>query len=555
MSEFTKIGYYDLKLETLKGRLQSIVGRKDEISRITRVSQRHFHNNCLIVGSNGVGKTSLVHGWIKNGLENDDREMPPIVQLEAESFNALGTATGPILQKYKEAMNSLPFCILFIDNFGQLVYKRPAVLNYMLELLKSAAESDKVRLLLTMESKEFKWLEAEQSNFLNFFEIIHLKPQPLAEQYQILERALNKFRKTPGQEVGVGRDIFDMILHLIGRFPALGQLPIAAISILDECLALARFKRSGSVSEEELYQVVSDKIGVPLNHLRNSEKELLRNLEGELNTGIIGQKVVLRQIVSSVRRAKLGLKNPNRPLGSFLMLGPSGVGKTETAKLVAQKVFGKKESFVRIDMSEFGEAHTVARLIGAPAGYVGYDTGGGLTNAVKQEPYSLILLDEIEKAHPKVFDVFLQILDDGRLTSAQGETVDFSQTIIMATSNLVVREIIQGFASNQDINSEAFFQNKIVSSLTKTFRLEFLNRFDAVLVFKPLTEDDLLEIAKLEIRKVEERVAKHKIRFKIDPAVLAKKIKTLADPRFGARPIKRFIETACEDLISQKLLS
>lgn len=552
MSDFTKIGYYDLKLETLKGRLPNAIGRKDEISRITRVSRRHLHNNCLLVGPNGVGKTSLVHGWVKNRLENDD-EVLPLVQLEAESFNALGSTTGPIYQKYKEALASLPSCVLFIDNFGQLVYKKLTLLNYMLELMKPLAESDKVQLLLTMESKEFKWLEAEQPNFLKFFEIINLKPQPSGEQYQILEQALGRFRKTFHQEVS--ENIFDMILELTRRFPGLGQLPRAAISILDECLALAQFKGSPSVGEEELYQVVSDKLGIPLNQLQNSEKEFLRNLEWELNTGIIGQKFALRQIASTVRRAKLGLKNPNRPLGSFLMLGPSGVGKTETAKLVAQKVFGKKESFVRIDMSEFGEAHTVARLIGAPAGYIGYDAGGGLTNAVKQEPYSLILLDEIEKAHSNVFDIFLQILDEGRLTSGQGETVDFNQTIIMATSNLVVREIIQGFVGNQDIHSEAFFQSKIVPVLTKTLRPEFLNRFDAILVFKPLTEDDLFTIAKLEIRKVEARVAKHKIKFKIDPGVLAKKIKTLADPRFGARPVKRFIETTCENLISQKLLS
>ena len=242
------------------------------------------------------------------------------------------------------------------------------------------------------------------------------------------------------------------------RFPALGHLPAAGIAILDESLALAQVKNSQNISEEDILRVVSDKTGVPLQQLKISDKELLNNLETELNTKIIGQRQALTQITSAIKRARLGLKNPNRPLGSFLCLGPSGVGKTETAKLVAEKVFGKKESFVRIDMSEFAEAHTVARLIGSPAGYVGFDAGGGLTNAIKQQPFSLVLLDEIEKAHSKIFDVFLQILDDGRLTSGQGETIDFTQTIIMATSNLGVSEIINGFNGQEDMNDDAFLQ-------------------------------------------------------------------------------------------------
>ncbi len=552
MQEFTKIGYYDLKLEALKGRLDNVVGRKDEVSRITRVMKRHIHNNCLVVGLNGVGKTSLAQGWAKNSLADVQKTLP-VVQLEAASFDALNSTAAVPLQQYKEALDSLPPGILFIDNFGQLVYNKTVVLNYMIQLLKPLAESGKVQLLLIMEFKEFKWLETEQPNFLNFFEVINLKSQPLKEQYQILEQALGKLSKSKASEVT--KNIFELILQLVERFSTMGQLPAAGIGILDEALALAQSKQTTSLSEEDVYQVASDKTGIPLTQLKISDKELLKNLERELNISIIGQKPALQQITSTIKRAKLGLKNPNRPLGSFLVLGPSGVGKTETAKLVAEKVFGKKESFVRIDMSEFGEAHTVARLIGSPAGYVGFDAGGGLTNAVKQAPYSLILLDEVEKAHPKIFDIFLQILDDGRLTSGQGETIDFTQTIIMATSNLAVQEIIEGFDGNLDINDEAFFHSQLVPALVKTFRLEFLNRFDAILVFKPLTEDDLLEIAKLEIRKVESRVAKHKIKFKIDPDVLVKKIKILADPRFGARPVKRFVETTCENLISQKLLS
>jgi len=205
-------------------------------------------------------------------------------------------------------------------------------------------------------------------------------------------------------------------------------------------------------------------------------------------------------------------------------------------------------------MSEFGQEHTVQRLLGAPPGYVGYDAGGYLTNAVREEPHSLILLDEIEKAHAKAFDVFLQVLEDGRLTSGQGETVDFTQSIIAATSNAAVPEIMAGWERGEDIHSPEFLQQTIIPALSKSFRLEFLNRFDAIIVYKPLTADDLLAIASLEIAKVEARTAKYKIRFRIDPEVLKTRVSALVDPRFGARPVKRFVEETCETLVAKALL-
>jgi ATP-dependent Clp protease ATP-binding subunit ClpC len=553
MSEFSKIAYYDLRLEALNGRLENMVGRTDEMSRLARVLNRRIHNNCVLTGPSGVGKTSFVRGWVKHQLQNGAKKLLPFVQLEAESFDALNSGSPVPLQKFKEALDSLPYCILFIDDFGQLIYNKPTALNYIIQLLKPLAEGGKIQLILAMESKEFKWLQSQQPNFLNYFETLNIAAQPKSEQLLILEQSLNKFNKK--SKIMAGTDILELILQLTERFPTLGQLPAGGVAILDESLALAQAKNTGEVTEEDVYKVTSDKTGVPLEQLKISDKELLQNLETELNAKIIGQKQPLMQITSTIKRARLGLKNPSRPLGSFLCLGPSGVGKTETAKLVAEKVFGKKESFVRIDMSEFAEAHTVARLIGSPAGYVGFDAGGGLTNAVKQQPYSLVLLDEIEKAHSKIFDIFLQILDDGRLTSGQGETVDFTQTIIMATSNLGVAEIINGFNGQEDISAEDFLQKNLIPALAKAFRMEFLNRFDAILVFNPLTQQDLLEVAKLEIKKVEQRVARHKIKFKIDPTILIEKIRTLSDPRFGARPVKRFVETTCEDLITQKLLN
>ncbi len=552
MPEFTKIGYYDLTLEAFKGRLLPCIGRAEECERMERVVHRTVHNNCIVVGPNGIGKTSLLRGFAERYAQKKETKPFRVVECEASAFEPLNSTVQVPLQKYKEALDSLPSCVFIIDNFGALVYNKPIILQHMIQLLKPIADLGKVRLILSFESKEFAWLQNEQAQFLHFFEVLTLKPQPAAEQIQILRAAEKRFGLP---HIQIPQTILELILSLVERFAVLGHSPGAGVSILDESVTLVKTKGGKEVKEEDVYQVISDKVGVPLTELQVSQKERLRQLEHKLNSHIIGQKVALNQIASTVKRAKLGLKNPNRPLGSFLVLGPSGVGKTETAKVLASELFGGKKSFVRIDMSEFGEAHTVARLIGAPAGYVGFEAGGGLTNAVKTEPYSLVLLDEIEKAHPKIFDVFLQILDDGRLTSGQGETIDFTQTVIMATSNLAVGDIIDGFKKGDDIHSEAFFQEKLVPALAQFFRLEFLNRFDAVLVFQPLTEEHLLEVAKLEIKKVEARVAKHKISFKIDPEILKKKIRTLSDPRFGARPVKRFIETTCENLISEKLLA
>jgi len=552
MAEFSKIHYFDLTLETAEGRVIDCIGRKEESERLERVLRRNVHNNAFVIGANGIGKSAFLRGFAKRFVEAEGKRGLRIVEVAASSFESLNTTVQIPFARYKDAFDSLPPCILIIDGFGALVYNKPTLLQHMIQLLKPIADAGKVRLVCSAESKEYAWIEHEQAQFLNVFETLTLKSQSRPEQIAII----CKEKQALGLEhIALHDETITTLLDLAERFPIVGALPGGAVRVLDECGSLVKKQHTKEIRVEEVYKVISDKAGVPLTQLQVSQKERLRQLEAKLNGHIIGQKEALSQIASTVKRAKLGLKNPNRPLGSFLVLGPSGVGKTETAKVLAEELFGNRKSFVRIDMSEFGEAHTVARLIGAPAGYVGFDAGGGLTNAIKTEPYSLVLLDEIEKAHPKIFDVFLQILDDGRLTSGQGETIDFTQTIIMATSNLAVSDIIAGFEAGDDIHTEAFFQEKLVPALSQFFRLEFLNRFDAVLVFQPLTEDHLLEVAKLEIKKVEARVAKHKIAFTIDPEILKKKIHTLADPRFGARPVKRFIETTCENLLTEKLLS
>lgn len=546
-----RITYYDLKLEAVKNRLPDIIGRQEEMKRMARIISRQIYNNCLLVGPAGIGKTSLAHSWIKKLAGSRRYKNAKFIQLEAESFLALGETKNSPYGWYQEVMAELPTCVLFIDDFGLLLQNKLSFHNFA-RLFKPFLESPKTQIVLAASKEDYKWLSREEPGWLNFFEIINLKNQPAEEQIKILNWALKYI--LPERHLKVPKETLELIVKRAQRFPALGQRPSSAIKLLDESLSLAKLQNKKILENKHVEEVVADKTGIPLSQLQANEKEMLQKLELNLNKEIISQKQAIAKISSTIQRAKLGLRNVNRPLGSFLVLGPSGVGKTETAKLLAKIIFGRPESFTRIDMSEFGQEHTVQRLTGAPPGYIGYDQGGGLTNPVKEEPYSLILLDEIEKAHPKVFDIFLQVLDDGRLTSGQGETVDFTQTIIMATSNLAVPEILAGWQAGEDIHGNDFLKSKIFPILISSFRPEFLNRFDNILIFNPLSASDLLAIARLEIKKIEERVSQHNFKFNIDPKILGQKIKELTDYRFGARPIKRFVEEVCETLITKNLL-
>jgi ATP-dependent Clp protease ATP-binding subunit ClpA len=549
MTNPNKITYYDLKTEIRAGRTPALVGREEEVLRLGRVINSNFNNNCLVVGPAGIGKTVFVYGWFSQYISSPQYKKTNFIQIEVENFYAL-ISTPNLYHRFEEALEGVTDSIIFIDNFGSLIQNK-AIFSNVKRLLQPIMENPKVKLILNLKPHELKSIEEEYPAWSSVFENIHLKNQEQLELVDVLKYWLSKFNKN--NKITVKNQELKAIVNLSERFASLGQLPQSAIKILDESLSAATSLGLQVLTSDQILKVVSDKTGVPLAQLSTNDLENLKQLEPELNRAIIGQTQAVKKISLAVQRAKLGLKNPNRPLASFLMLGPSGVGKTETAKVLAAKVFGKKENFVRIDMSEFAQEHTVQRLVGAPPGYVGYDDGGALVNAVKQQPYSLILLDEIEKAHPRVFDIFLQILDDGRLTSGQGETIDFSQTIIMATSNLAVGKILDGFEKS-DISSDKFIQESIIPELTKAFRLEFLNRFDSMVVFKPLTDSDLVKIAILEISKIEQRLTNHRVKFKFDDQALYPKIAQLRDNRFGARPIKRYIEELCENIITKALL-
>jgi ATP-dependent Clp protease ATP-binding subunit ClpA len=550
MANVQRIEYYNLRDELRAGTLPKLVGRKEELERLTRIIGRRTAHNAFVVGPAGIGKTTFVYGWMAQ-LSAQERFAPyQLLQLDTDHLYALEDSTQETYTA--DALASLPKTILFIDTFGNALYSNPSLAGRIIRTYTDLLKNPHIRTVLALEQSEYDWLTREYPAFVRLAETLTLKQQPNAEYVRILRNVMPHLNEH--HKVLVPTEALSEIVAQIERFPALGQLPRAAISLLDEALSHSSATNQSALREDSIAQVVADKLGIPRAQVKADDMSGLRTLEESLNARIINQTQSIAKIATTIQRAKLGLRNPNKPLGSFLLLGPSGVGKTETAKLVAETLFGRSESFVRFDMSEFQQDHTIQRLIGAPAGYVGYSEGGALTNALRREPHSLILLDEIEKAHSHVFDIFLQVLDDGRLTSGQNETVDARNAIFMATSNIGVDDILAGYAAGEQVWDEVFIRERIVPALARTFRLEFINRFDSILIFNPLSVPSLIKIAELEVAKIEQRLSKHKVKFSLDPAVIEEKIKSLADPRFGARPVKRFIEEACESLLAQSLL-
>jgi len=303
------------------------------------------------------------------------------------------------------------------------------------------------------------------------------------------------------------------------------------------------------VGAEEIAEVVSRATGIPVSKMMQGERDKLIQMEAKLHERVVGQDEAVRLVSDAIRRSRAGLSDPNRPYGSFLFLGPTGVGKTELCKALASFLFDTEEHLIRIDMSEFMEKHSVARLIGAPPGYVGYDEGGYLTEAVRRKPYSVILLDEVEKAHPDVFNVLLQVLDDGRMTDGQGRTVDFKNTVIVMTSNLGSQQIQAMAGSDYGVVKLA-----VMAEVKNAFRPEFVNRIDEVVVFHSLGEDHIASIAEIQLKGLRQRLAAMELTLEVSPEAMAEIAKAGFDPVYGARPLKRAIQQQIENPLAKSIL-
>ena len=330
-----------------------------------------------------------------------------------------------------------------------------------------------------------------------------------------------------------------------------GRIPELEKKLADATAKSAKAKKSllrEEVTEEDIAEVVSSWTGIPVSRLQEGEREKLVKLEAHLHERVVDQESAIKAVANAVRRARAGLQDPNRPLGSFIFLGPTGVGKTELSRALAEFLFADERALIRIDMSEYMEKHTVARLIGAPPGYVGYEEGGQLSEAVRRRPYSVVLFDEIEKAHPDVFNVLLQVLDDGRITDGQGRTVDFKNTVIIMTSNIGSQYIME-----EEQSPEAR-RRLVMDALRAHFRPEFLNRVDEIIIFDRLSEEDLKKIVEIQLRHLTKRLEQQKIRLELSDSAKALLAREGYDPVYGARPLRRVIQREILDSLSIDIL-
>jgi ATP-dependent Clp protease ATP-binding subunit ClpB len=333
-----------------------------------------------------------------------------------------------------------------------------------------------------------------------------------------------------------------------------GQIPELERKFAEEQQTLAKFQEDGvmlkeEVDEEDVAEVVAKWTGIPVSKMLEGEMQKLVTMEDRLSKRVIGQEEALKAVADAVRRARAGLQDPNRPVGSFIFLGPTGVGKTETARALAEFLFDDERAMIRLDMSEYMEKHAVARMIGAPPGYVGYEEGGQLTEAIRRRPYAVVLFDEIEKAHPDVFNVLLQILDDGRLTDSKGRTVDFKNTVLIMTSNLGSREI-QEAEGDEDQVREA-----VLEQLRANFKPEFLNRIDDIVIFHQLSREQIAKIIDVQLERLRGMLADRNIHLQLDDSAKALLAREGYDPHYGARPLKRAIQTMIQNPLAVKLLN
>lgn len=611
----------DLTQLARQGKLDPIIGREKELERIIQILSRRTKNNPVLVGEPGVGKTAIVEGLAQKIVDGDVPDTllnKRIVAIDMGSIVAGTKYRGEFeerMQRIIEEVKMAKDVILFIDEIHTLVGAGAAEGAVdAANILKPSLAKGEIQLIgATTPSEYRKYIEKDGALERRFQPIMVNEPTP-EETIQILKGLREKYENY--HRVKITDEAIEEAVKLSVRYITDRFLPDKAIDVIDEASARVRLRKQkstvhsnlelelarireqkeiairnqaferaaqlrdeerkieeylrnfidtsspsdlGVVTPEDVAQVVATWTGIPVAQLLIEERERLLRMEEELHKRIISQDEAVRVVSRAIRRSRSGLKDPRRPIGVFMFLGPTGVGKTELARALAEYLFGNENALIRFDMSEFMEKHTVSRLIGAPPGYVGYEEGGQLTEKVHRRPYSVILFDEIEKAHSDVFNILLQIMDEGQLTDGHGRRVSFKNTILIMTSNFGAEYFKQeasiGFASKED-REKSFDKIKdlILSEMKKYFRPEFLNRLDEIVFFKPLTKEDLKQILELLLKPVQERMREKKLELEISDEVKELLLEKGYDPQYGARPLKRTIQYYIEDPLAEFIL-
>ncbi len=616
----------DLTAKAEEGRLDPVIGRQMEIERVIQILARRTKNNPALIGEPGVGKTAIVEGLAQRIVEGDvpaPLMNKRVLQLDVGSLVAGTMYRGQFEERLKRIIDELKQAgsILFIDEVHMLVGAGAAGSSVdAANILKPALSRGELQVIGATTLEEYrKHIESDAALERRFQSVMVEEPSE-AETIEILKGIRGAYEEH--HKLTISDEALEAATHLSSRYVTERFLPDKAIDLIDESASRVRMYKSPAakqakdlfsqlrearhnrtlsqeegnadeikqwqekefeiegqleklrtgwdrasspvVSAEDIAEVVSMWTGVPLMQLAQEESTRLLNMENELRDSIIGQDEAIAAISKAVRRSRAGLKDPRRPIGSFIFLGPTGVGKTELTKALARFMFGSEDAAVMLDMSEFMERHTASRLVGAPPGYIGYEDAGQLTEALRRRPYSIVVFDEIEKAHPEVHNMLLQIMEEGHLSDAKGHKVDFRNAIIVMTSNvgadLIKKQGALGFQLKRDEATEERLsyeemRKKLTETLKRAFRPEFINRLDSVIVFRALNKEDINKIVSLELNKVAGRLTEHEILLTATPEALAKLGEEGYDPEMGARPLRRVIQYKVEDQLSDSLLS
>ena len=612
----------DLTQLAAQGKLDPVIGRENEILSVMTVLSRRTKNNPVLVGEPGVGKTAVVEGLAQKIVAQDVPETlkgKQIYSLDLASLVAGSRYRGDFEERLKKVIKEVQTSgniILFIDEIHQIVGAGSAdgALGAGDMLKPMLARGELQTIGATTISEYRKYIEKDAALERRFQPITVSQPS-VAQTVQILRGLRSHYEGF--HKVTITDSALQSAAELSARYIQDRNLPDKAIDLIDEAGARMRIKRltappeikaldraiseatreaqstsnfeeaasakeraqalqkerdekraqweqerngsSMQITEESIAEVVSQNTGIPVFKLTAEESKKLLALEQALHSRVVGQDEAVNALAKSLRRARVGLKDPKRPTGSFIFAGPTGVGKTELAKALAQFLFDDENAMIRVDMSEFSEKYAVSRLFGAPPGYVGYEEGGELTEKVRKKPFSVILFDEIEKAHPDVFNTMLQILDDGHLTDGQGRKVDFKNTIIIMTTNIGTKDISQNQTTGFTVsdNFEANYKNmksRVEADLKQNFRPEFLNRLDDIIVFQQLTLPQIREIVDIQLAQLEERLFENSLSAQFTPEAKELLSKKGFDPLLGARPLRRVIQNDIEDRIAEGIL-
>ena len=557
-------------------KIDPLIGREKEVQSIIQVLSRRTKNNPVVIGDPGVGKTAIIEGL---AIKIEEKDVPKslenkiIYNLDISGVLAGAKYRGEFEERIKkiidEAINAKEI-ILFIDEIHTIVGAGATGENPMdaSSILKPVLSRGDIQVIgATTIDGYRKNIEKDVALERRLQPIIVEEPTK-EDAIKILNGLKNKYEKH--HNVKITDDAIKQAVELSSRYITDRYLPDKAVDIIDESasrVSINKFKsKKGKriVDSNIVSEVVELWTGIPISKIVKSEGNKLLNLEDILQERVIGQNEAIKAISKAIRRSRSGIKDPKKPIGSFLFLGPTGVGKTELCKALAESHFGNEDKIVRIDMSEYMEKHSVSRLIGSPPGYIGHDDGGQLTESVRSHPYSVVLFDEIEKAHEDIFNILLQILDEGRLTDSKGRTVDFKNTIIIMTSNVGATSISNqrktGFSignNESKIKEENYndMKDKIMEEVKIRFRPEFINRIDDIVVFHKLSLDNLYDIVKIMTKDLIKRLKKMDIELDIEETVIKFIAKYGIDLEYGARPLKRVIQKELEDSLSENILS